>query len=90
MSKVKKQNIGTINALTRITLGLFFMTYGAIKIGRKPWKQGYWVLILCSAMKVGEGIVRYCPVTDVVKTKVANTIFGSIGSNRSNEEQQHE
>ncbi|TFB14277.1 DUF2892 domain-containing protein [Filobacillus milosensis] len=62
-----KQNIGTINALTRITLGLFLLVFGAVKLVKRPWNQSYWMIVLISAMKIAEGIVRYCPVTDVVK-----------------------
>ncbi len=78
-----KQNIGTINALTRITLGLFFIVYGAVKIIRKPWRQGYWIVVLAAAMKVGEGIVRYCPMTEMVKNKLINTFFKSNAKSRS-------
>ncbi|MFD2638041.1 YgaP family membrane protein [Piscibacillus salipiscarius] len=72
-----KQNIGTINALTRITLGLFLTVYGAVKLVKRPWNQSYWMIVLMSSMKVAEGIVRYCPVTDVVQQKM-------------NQEQHHE
>ncbi|MGP4074011.1 YgaP family membrane protein [Piscibacillus sp. B03] len=67
---MRKQNIGTINALTRITVGLFLLVFGAVKLVKRPWNQSYWMIVLMSAMKVGEGIVRYCPVTDVVQQKV--------------------
>ncbi|GEN46227.1 YgaP family membrane protein [Alkalibacillus haloalkaliphilus] len=65
-----KQNIGTINAMVRITFGLFFITYGAVRVTKRPWSQRYWLIILVSAMKVAEGIVKYCPVTDMVKQQV--------------------
>ncbi|SEQ45506.1 YgaP family membrane protein [Piscibacillus halophilus] len=65
-----KQNIGTINALTRITLGLFLLVYGAVKLVKRPWNQSHWMVVLMSAMKVAEGIVRYCPVTDVVQQRL--------------------
>lgn len=83
LSKNTKQNIGTINALTRITCGLFFLTYGAVKISRQPWNQKYWILVLASAMKVGEGIVRYCPVTDMAKKQTTSAIFGLLTKSRT-------
>ncbi|NIK11701.1 YgaP family membrane protein [Alkalibacillus almallahensis] len=71
-----KQNIGTINALVRITLGLFLISYGTVKATKRPWHQRYYLLILAAAMKVAEGIVRYCPVTDMVKKQInANLPF---------------
>ncbi|GEL76684.1 YgaP family membrane protein [Tenuibacillus multivorans] len=65
-----KQNIGTINALTRITCGLFFIVFGTVRLIKRPWNQSYWTIVLLSAMKVGEGIVRYCPVTDAVQQRM--------------------
>ena len=35
-----KQNIGTINALIRITLGLVLFGCSATKLVRKPWALG--------------------------------------------------
>ncbi|PKR76682.1 DUF2892 domain-containing protein [Halalkalibacillus sediminis] len=68
-----KQNIGTINALVRITCGLFFLTYGAVRLTKRPWNQSYWVVIIASAMKIAEGIVRYCPVTDVWQSQTKSS-----------------
>ncbi|MET3683211.1 hypothetical protein ABID56_001302 [Alkalibacillus flavidus] len=71
-----KQNIGTINALIRITLGFFLMSYGSVRAVKRPWNQRYWLLILIAAMKVAEGIVRYCPMTDFAKRQInANLPF---------------
>lgn len=66
----ENQNIGTINALTRITCGLFLLVFGAVKLIRRPWNQSYWMIVLLSAMKIAEGIVRYCPVTDAVQQRM--------------------
>ncbi|WP_226035437.1 YgaP family membrane protein [Aquibacillus saliphilus] len=61
-----RQNIGILNALLRITIGLTFLTYTSVNMNRRPWRQGSILLIILSAMKVAEGIVRYCPVTDII------------------------
>ncbi|GAA0460254.1 DUF2892 domain-containing protein [Alkalibacillus silvisoli] len=83
-----KQNIGTINALVRLTLGLFFITYGAVRVTKRPWSQRYWLIILASAMKVAEGIVRYCPMTDMVKQQINSrlpfNLFTNSNSNSQN------
>ncbi|MGE7884333.1 YgaP family membrane protein [Bacillus sp. NPDC094077] len=62
-----KQNIGTINALIRITLGLILFGCSATKLVRKPrciWSN---VLLWIGAMKIAEGIVRFCPIAEVCK-----------------------
>lgn len=56
-------NISTINALVRITCGLAMLSYLTAKMVRKPWKQSYYWVAIMAAMKVGEGVLRYCPMT---------------------------
>lgn len=57
-----RPNISTMNALIRITCGLSMLSLLTAKMVRKPWKQSYMLLAILSAMKVAEGIVRYCPM----------------------------
>lgn len=57
------QNIGILNALIRITCGLTLLSWTTAKMVKQPWRESYWLLALAGAMKVAEGIVRYCPVT---------------------------
>lgn len=58
-----KPNIGILNALIRITLGLTILTWSTSKLVKNPWRDSLLFVALCGAMKVAEGIVRYCPVT---------------------------
>lgn len=58
-----KPNIHLMNALIRITIGLTVVAWGTAKLVKRPWRDSYLLMILLGAMKVGEGIVRYCPVT---------------------------
>jgi hypothetical protein len=60
-------NIGILNALVRITIGLTLLSWSSAKFVKKPWCESYLVVMFLSAMKVAEGIVRYCPVTDLIK-----------------------
>lgn len=63
-----KQNISIINALIRITCGFTFLTWATAKMVKKPWKnQSYIIVVMLSAMKIGEGILRYCPVVDAME-----------------------
>ncbi|OCA82980.1 hypothetical protein A8F94_17690 [Bacillus sp. FJAT-27225] len=62
-----KQNIGIVNALIRITAGLTILSWCTSKMVKKPWRDSYLILAFLSAMKVAEGIVRYCPITDIIQ-----------------------
>lgn len=57
-----KPNIGIIQALIRITCGLTIIAWSATKLVKKPWSDRFLILISLGAMKVAEGIVRYCPI----------------------------
>lgn len=57
------KNIGIINALIRITLGFTILAWSTAKMVKFPWRDSYLFVALCGAMKVAEGIVRFCPVT---------------------------
>lgn len=56
-------NIGIVNALIRITCGLSLLAWATSKYCKKPWRDSYLIAIVLGAMKVGEGIVRFCPIT---------------------------
>ena len=56
-------NIGVVNALIRITFGLTMLAWATAKMARRPWCTSYLVVALLAAMKVGEGITRFCPMT---------------------------
>ncbi len=62
-----RQNIGIVNAMIRITAGLAILSWCTAKMVKKPWRDSYLVLAFLAAMKVAEGIVRYCPVTDFIQ-----------------------
>ncbi|WP_243299503.1 YgaP family membrane protein [Bacillus litorisediminis] len=65
-----KPNIGILNALVRITCGLTLLSWVTAKLVKQPWRESYLIVALLAAMKVGEGIVRYCPVTELIKNGV--------------------
>ncbi|MDQ0215573.1 hypothetical protein J2S13_001991 [Oikeobacillus pervagus] len=68
-----KPNIGIINALIRITLGLTILVWSTAKYSKRPTCDSYLLVALMGAMKVGEGILRYCPLTDVYKNQMETT-----------------
>ncbi|MEH6992020.1 DUF2892 domain-containing protein [Neobacillus drentensis] len=57
------KNIGILNALIRITIGLTVLSWSTAKMVKFPWRDSYLLIAICGAMKVAEGIVRFCPVT---------------------------
>lgn len=56
-------NIGIINALIRITCGLTLLSWSTARLVRRPMRESSMLAAMMGAMKVAEGIVRYCPVT---------------------------
>ncbi|WP_268877441.1 YgaP-like transmembrane domain [Sutcliffiella halmapala] len=58
-------NIGIINALMRLTAGFTVLAWITSKMVRRPYRDSYLVVALLAAMKIGEGILRYCPLTDL-------------------------
>ncbi|MDP4162773.1 MAG: DUF2892 domain-containing protein [Bacillota bacterium] len=58
-----KPNIGIINALIRITIGFTVISWSTAKLVKKPWRDSYLLMAMLGAMKIAEGIVRFCPVT---------------------------
>lgn len=56
-----QKNVGTVDATIRITLGLLGLAYGVGKMTRRPHRTP-WLLMTMSAMKVAEGVTRFCPM----------------------------
>lgn len=75
-------NIGIINALIRITVGFTILAWSTSKLARRPWRDSYLVMAVIGAMKVGEGILRYCPITALFEKSGdgnGNGGFGGFG-----------
>ncbi|HZG72094.1 MAG TPA: DUF2892 domain-containing protein [Chondromyces sp.] len=66
------QNIGIINALIRITCGLTILTWSTARLSKHPWRESYLIVAFLGAMKVAEGILRYCPITDFYEQATNN------------------
>ncbi|MBS4175644.1 DUF2892 domain-containing protein [Bacillus sp. FJAT-49736] len=82
-------NIGIINALIRITCGLTIVAVCTAKLSRKPWCKSYLFMIIMGAMKVAEGIVRYCPVTEMFQKGQGMMGQGMMEQNQGNSQQQN-
>jgi Protein of unknown function (DUF2892) len=62
-----RPNISIINALVRITIGLTLLSYGTAKLTRRRCSNSVIILVILGAMKVAEGILRFCPMTALSK-----------------------
>lgn len=77
-----KPNIDIVNALIRITLGLTILSWSTAKLIKRPWRESYLIMSLLGAMKVAEGIVRFCPIT-LLYEKYQKNMTDSNGTNGS-------
>lgn len=58
-----KPNIGTINALVRITCGFTMLAWTTAKMVKRPLNESYLCIAFLSGMKIAEGITKFCPLT---------------------------
>lgn len=74
-----KQNIGIVNALIRLTFGFTLLSWSTAKMVKRPWNCSYLLTAFLAAMKIAEGIVRYCPITALYQEgkEIAETNYDS-------------
>ncbi|MCE7792560.1 DUF2892 domain-containing protein [Salipaludibacillus sp. CUR1] len=65
-----KPNIGTLNALIRITGGLILLSWGTAQLVKRPYRNFPLISVMAGAMKVAEGITRFCPVVFLYEERV--------------------
>ncbi|MDG5785941.1 DUF2892 domain-containing protein [Evansella sp. AB-P1] len=69
-----KPNIGLLNALIRITCGLTTLAWATSKLVRRPSESGPFFIAIMGAMKVAEGITRFCPITYLYQERVHDNV----------------
>lgn len=57
-----QKNVGTLDALLRIMWGLVGIAWGTSRMVLYPTRSMPMLVTLFSAMKVAEGITRWCPL----------------------------
>lgn len=57
-----KKNVGTVDAIMRISCGLTGLAWATSRMVRQPYRSMPMIMAALSAMKVAEGITRYCPM----------------------------
>ncbi|RFU60606.1 DUF2892 domain-containing protein [Bacillus sp. V59.32b] len=78
-----EQNIGIVNALIRITCGITVLAWTTAKLVKKPWRQSYILMAVLAAMKIGEGILKFCPITALYEKSMG--LHNSEGSGKWDE-----
>ncbi|WAA12599.1 YgaP family membrane protein [Fervidibacillus halotolerans] len=90
----RQQNIGIGNALMRITFGLTILSWSTAKMVKRRNRGSYIIMAMMGAMRVGEGILRFCPATAIMK-QIQNsdgldkTFFESMMTSNCHEKQEH-
>ncbi|KGA95510.1 hypothetical protein AJ85_00715 [Alkalihalobacillus alcalophilus ATCC 27647 = CGMCC 1.3604] len=62
-----KQNIGICDALIRITIGFVLLAWTGSKCANRHTRDFPLIAGLIGALKVAEGITRFCPVIYLVQ-----------------------
>jgi hypothetical protein len=57
-----KKNVGTLDALVRISVGFFALAWGIAQMARSGQRTMPLFLSLLGAVKIAEGITRFCPM----------------------------
>jgi hypothetical protein len=70
-------NIGIVNALIRITCGFTMLAWGTSKLVKRPLSNTPLIVVMMGAMKVAEGITRFCPLTYFFEEKMAEMTDGN-------------
>jgi hypothetical protein len=82
-----QKNVGTWDAIMRITLGLAGLAWSISRMTRRS-NQGMPLLVaLVSGMKVAEGITRFCPLlytmgVSTKETAIKKTNVTGMGNNK--------
>jgi hypothetical protein len=80
-----KQNIGVINAIVRITCGFTLLAWTTAKLVRRPHQTTFLIVAMMGAMKVAEGIARYCVVTGLLSNDASHDNNDQQKHNKDNE-----
>jgi hypothetical protein len=63
-----KKNVNTLDSYMRITVGLTGVAWGIARMVHQPYRSFPMVVTMLSAMKVAEGITRFCPMLALFNT----------------------
>lgn len=78
-----QKNVGTFDALIRITCGLTGLAWGVSRMIRHPHRGLPVAVTMASAMKVAEGVTRYCPMLAMLQVKSNQSENNACGTAHS-------
>ncbi|WP_280770352.1 YgaP family membrane protein [Salipaludibacillus daqingensis] len=70
-----KPNIGTLNALIRITAGFTLLGWGTAALVKHSRRNYPLFSVMMGALKVAEGITRFCPVVYLYEERQTDDTF---------------
>ncbi len=76
-----KKNVGTLDSIVRISMGLIGLAWSISRLSQKNRRLNRfapWMITVFSAIKVAEGITRYCPMLGFWKVSTVNVDKGKI------------
>ncbi len=77
---MQQANLSDKNAFCRFALGTSMTAFGIAKVSRNPSCMKGRLMIALGAMKMAEGIFKYCPSKAMLSTNVESTMNTSMQS----------
>jgi hypothetical protein len=71
-----KKNVGTLDSILRISIGFIGLAWSISRLSQKNRKANRfvpWMVTVFSALKIAEGINRYCPLLGMFKVSTVNS-----------------
>lgn len=81
-----QKNVGTMDAIIRITCGLAGLAWATSRMVRYPRRNMPMLAAMVCAMRVAEGITRFCPMWKWLGT---NTLDKGFANGKSNHVSPH-
>lgn len=82
----QQENLSNQNAFVRLACGAGMTAFGIAKLSRKPDCMRGKAMIILGAMKMAEGILKFCPTKAIMNSSIASIIseLQTSNSNSSN------
>ena len=79
-SMMQQANLSEKNAFCRFAMGTSMTAFGIARVSRNPTCTGGRLLIALGAMKMAEGIFKYCPTKSLLNSNMQNAMNSSMQS----------
>lgn len=85
---MQESNLSEKNAFCRFAMGASLTAFGIAKVSRNPECTKGRLMIAFGAMKMAEGIFKYCPTKSLLSSCVESAMSNSHSNNNSNSSMQ--